>query len=137
MDAVLAMLRRYVAFPKEEAGWAVALWIAHTHVIDAFDFSPRLALLSAEMQSGKSRCMEVIKTMVRSPLYTANATLGALFRKIESEQVTILMDEVDTYLGRSVVKRENHEEIRGLLNAGFRNEEPPYFGCREKEPKWE
>ena len=42
-------LTAYIAFPSEHEPVAVALWTAHTHVIERLDVSPILALTSAEM----------------------------------------------------------------------------------------
>src|SRR4051794_23301214 len=46
LDEVAEYLTRFVVFPCREAGDAVALWVAHSHLIDAAESTPRLALLS-------------------------------------------------------------------------------------------
>jgi len=116
LDAVFA---RYVAFPSTAARHAVVAWVVHCHVIDAFDSTPRLAVLSPEKGSGKTRVMEVIEIHVPNPMLTVNVSAAALFRKVAEEGVTtVLLDEADTYLGMRVAKE--HEDIRGLVNAGHR-----------------
>ncbi len=60
LDDVTNFLRRYVAFPSVEALHAVALWTVHTHLLESFESTPRLALLSPEKQSGKTRTLEVL-----------------------------------------------------------------------------
>jgi hypothetical protein len=73
-----------------------ALWVVHAHAIDAFDYSPGLALVSAEKQSGKTRCLEVIATMARLPIQTESIQPGCSIQGvIEAEQPTVLMDEAD------------------------------------------
>src|SRR3954454_10745092 len=67
LDAVAAFIGRYVAC-SSAARDVGALWVLHTHAFDAADASPRLAFLSSEPQSGKSRYLEVLKLVVRSPL---------------------------------------------------------------------
>lgn len=57
--------RRFNVFPREAAYVAVALWDAHAHLLDAFDSTPRLAFLSPEPGSGKSRALEVVETPCR------------------------------------------------------------------------
>ena len=37
----------------------VALWVLHCHTLDVFESTPRLALLSPEKGSGKTRTPEV------------------------------------------------------------------------------
>lgn len=118
LDQVDALLSRYVAFPSDEARWAVAAWVMHAWVVDAFDSTPRLALLSPEKGSGKTRTLEVVELVVPKPMHTVNISAAALFRMIEQGPVTLLLDEADTYLGFKVSKE--HEDLRGLVNAGHR-----------------
>ena len=46
---------------------AFVLWAAHAHVADAFESTPRLALLSPEPGSGKTRAQEVLELLVPRP----------------------------------------------------------------------
>ena len=64
LDLVEAYLRRFVAYPSEHALVAHVLWIAHTHLIQCFDTTPRLAFMSAEKTSGKTRALEVTALFV-------------------------------------------------------------------------
>ncbi|MEW9509041.1 DUF3631 domain-containing protein [Streptomyces bacillaris] len=119
LDAVEAFHRRFNAFPTEAAYVAVALWDAHTHLLDCFDSTPRLAFLSPEPGSGKTRALEVISTLVPHPMHAVNASPAALFRAVADEagRPTILFDEIDTVFGP---KAKDNEDLRGLLNAGHR-----------------
>jgi Protein of unknown function (DUF3631) len=95
---------------------AVALWIAHTHAVEeAFDTTPYLALTSAEKRSGKSRLLELLELTAHSPLPAVNLSDAVLFRVIEARKPTLLLDEAD-----AVFKNREREELRGMLNAGFR-----------------
>jgi len=120
LSRVEAHLRRYVSYPTEEALVAHVLWIAHTHIADAFDNTPRLAVLSPEPGSGKSRVLEVTELLVPRPVLTVNATTAYIFRKISDEAglPTLLIDEVDSIF--SPRKSDVNEELRGLLNSGYR-----------------
>ena len=119
LDAVHAFLKRFVAYPSEHSHVAHTLWIVHTHLMDAFDSTPRIAFLSPEPSSGKSRALEVTALIVPRPVESVNVTPAYLFRKVGSEdgRPTILYDEIDTVFGP---KAKDNEEIRGLLNAGHR-----------------
>jgi Protein of unknown function (DUF3631) len=119
LDQVEAMLARFVAFPSEHALIAATLWTAHTHALDAFDTSPRLAFLSPEPGSGKTRALEILELLVPRPLLTVNSTPAYLFRKVSDEAgtPTILYDEIDTVFGP---KAKDNEDIRGMLNSGYR-----------------
>ena len=112
-------LGRFVAYPSTHARAAHTLWIAHAHLMDVWDTTPRLAFLSPEPGSGKSRALEVTELLVPNPVIAVNATPAYLFRKIGQEdgRPTVLFDDIDTVFGPKA--REN-EETRGLLNAGYR-----------------
>lgn len=116
---VAAFLRRFVAYPSGHAHVAHTLWIAHAHLMDVWDSTPRLAFLSPEPGSGKSRALEVTALLVPRPVEAVNVTTAYLSRKIGADEgrPTILYDEIDTVFGP---KAKENEEIRGLLNAGHR-----------------
>jgi Protein of unknown function (DUF3631) len=116
---VETLLSRFIAYPSQHTRVAHVLWVAHTHLMDAWDSTPRLAFLSAEPKSGKTRALEVTELLVPLPVEAVNVTPAYLFRKVGSPdgRSTILYDEIDTVFGP---KAKDNEEIRGLLNAGHR-----------------
>ena len=118
LDDVDTYLARYVAFPSVEARHAVTLWTAHCHAVSAFESTPRLALLSPEKGSGKTRTLEVLGLVVPEPVHAVNMSPAALFHMVADGHPTLLLDEADTYLGISSAK--SHEDLRGLINAGHR-----------------
>jgi hypothetical protein len=111
--------RRFNVFPHEAAYVAVALWDAHAHLLDCFDSTPRIAFLSPEPGSGKSRALEIVETLVPHPMTAVSASAAALFRSVSGPEgrPTILFDEIDTIFGP---KAGDNEELRGFLNAGHR-----------------
>lgn len=119
LDDVEAFLARFVAYPSEAARVAHALWVGHTHLMDCWESTPRIAFLSQEPGSGKSRALEVSELLVPLPVQAVNVTPAYLFRKVGAEEgrPTVLYDEIDTVFGP---KAKDNEEIRGLLNAGHR-----------------
>jgi hypothetical protein len=117
LDDVERFLARFVAYPSEHARIAHTLWIGHAHLMDAWDSTSRIAFLSPEPGSGKTRAIEVTELLVPNPVEAVNVTPAYLFRKVGECAPTILYDEVDTVFGP---KAKDNEEIRGLLNAGHR-----------------
>ncbi len=119
LDEIEHFHRRFNAFPTQAAYVAVTLWDAHTHLLDCFESTPRLAFLSPEPGSGKTRALEICGTLVPSPMVAVNASPAALFRAVSGLEgrPTILFDEIDTVFGP---KAKDNEELRGLLNAGHR-----------------
>jgi Protein of unknown function (DUF3631) len=119
LDDVYAFLSRFVAYPSQAAHVAHTLWIGHAHLMDAWESTPRIAFLSPEPGSGKTRALEVSELLVPNPVEAVNVTPAYLFRKVGDPEgaPTILFDEIDTVFGP---KAKDNEEIRGLLNAGHR-----------------
>ncbi len=119
LSEVHDFIGRFVAYPGPDCQVAHALWIAHTHLMEVWDSTPRIAFLSAEPGSGKSRALEVTALLVPRPIEAINATPAYLFRKVADPEgaPTILFDEIDTIFGP---KAKHNEEIRGVLNAGHR-----------------
>lgn len=119
LHAVHDFLGRFVAYPSEDARIAHTLWLAHTHLMEAWESTPRIAFLSPEPGSGKTRALEISETLVPRPVEAINATPAYLFRKVSDPDgpPTILYDEIDTLFGP---RAKDNEEIRGILNAGHR-----------------
>lgn len=119
LNDIEAFLSRFVAYPSEAARCAHVLWIAHTHRMDIWESTPRIAFLSPEPGSGKSRALEVTELLVPRPVHAVNTTSAYLFRKVSDEAglPTVLYDEIDTVLGP---RAKENEDIRGMLNAGHR-----------------
>lgn len=119
LDEVHAFLGRFVAFPSMHAHVAVTLWAAHTHLTDRFDSTPRLALLSPEKQSGKSRTLEVLESLAAAAEMLNDASAAYLYRRIGDGQVTVLLDEADAIWKRGK-SDEAAETLRSIVNQGHR-----------------
>jgi hypothetical protein len=117
LSAVEGEVRRFVVLPPEQAD-AVALWVAHTHVVECFRITPYLNPQSATKQSGKTRLLEVTRPLVARPVDTDGMTPAALIRTVDKERPTLLLDESDASFNGS---KEMAEALRGILNSGFRS----------------
>jgi hypothetical protein len=87
--------------------------------MDCWESTPRIAFLSPEPGSGKTRALEISELLVPRPVEAINVSPNYLFRKVSDPDgaPTILFDEIDTVFGP---KAKDNEEIRGILNAGHR-----------------
>jgi hypothetical protein len=119
LDEIEQFLARFVVYPSEHERRAHVLWIAHTWLMDCWESTPRIAFLSPEPGSGKSRALEVTEPLVPRPVHAVNTSPAYLFRKVSDPdgRPTILYDEIDTVFGP---KAKDNEDIRGMLNAGHR-----------------
>ncbi len=120
LDEVEAYVSRFVAYPSEAARVAHVLWIAHTHVVECFENTPRLAFLSPEPGSGKTRALEITEGLVPRPVLTVSVSPAYVFRKISDEAglPTLLIDEADAIFNPRRV--DGNEDLRALLNSGYR-----------------
>jgi hypothetical protein len=116
LDLVKTYIRRYVSLTEAQAR-VIAVWVFHTYMIAIADATPYLSITSAEKQSGKTRLLEVLETIVDKPWLTGKVTAAVLPRKIEAECPTLLLDESDAAFGGD---KEYSETLRGVLNSGYR-----------------
>jgi hypothetical protein len=122
LDDVVAFVHRFVVLDEAQAA-ASTLWIAHAWVIDAAHATPYLHVTSAEPESGKTRLLEVARELVPVPVSTMNISDAALFRVIHSKQPTLFLDEVDAVFNQHTQKSGAKEDLRAMLNAGYRRGE--------------
>jgi hypothetical protein len=121
LDEVRRFLQRFVVFPDQAAVDVVTLWVAHTHAVDAdrtlvFDSTPRIALLSKDPGSGKTRALELMELLSGRGQRVTDPTAPSLTGLINDEKATLLIDEIDMLFGRGSGQRP----IRALLNSGYR-----------------
>ncbi len=110
-NEIAALFLRYVVLP-EGSVTVLVLWVIHTYVVNQADFTPYINITSASKRSGKSTLLKLLLELVYRALKTDNVTPAALFRLIEAETPTLLIDEVDSFLSKS-------DDLRGILNSGF------------------
>lgn len=110
LDAIDAAFARHIVMDDNDR-LAVTLWCVFTWLIDHLDFAPRLMIKSPEKRCGKSTLMALTGKIVRHPLPASSITASAVFRVIEANAPTLLLDEADTFL-------PENEPLRGVLNSG-------------------
>jgi len=109
-------IRRFCILP-EAAYLPLALWAVATHLPDAFDAFPYIALLSPAKRCGKTRVLEVLELLTSKAWRGTSATSAALFRMMK-DVPTLLLDEVEA-LGNSKPS-ESAQAVLAVLNAGHR-----------------
>jgi hypothetical protein len=117
IDSICEFLQRYVVFASPAQPIVIALWIAHTWILDSWDCTPYLHISSPEKRSGKTRLLDLLELLVKAVWRAISPSESVLYRKIENDQPTLLLDEVDTIFSGN--KDERKEPLRALLNAGF------------------
>lgn len=121
LNDVRTFLSRFVTFPTDAALDAATLWVAHTHVVDgngrlAFDTTPRLAFISDEPASGKTRAMEMVCELAHKGKILIDVTHPSFAEEMHDNMITCGLDEMDILFGTGRAK----STLRSLLNAGYR-----------------
>ena len=118
LDAVDDFLARFIAYPNEHARHAHTLWLAHTWHMDEWESTPRLAFMSPEKGSGKTRALEVSQHLVPRGVRVSQATTAYILAKVSQDPPpTLFYDEIDTVYGQ---RAKGNEDLRSVLNAGHR-----------------
>jgi len=110
---VEAYIRAYVTLLDPSDALVVALWLMATHVWDAFDSFPYLVVTSTTKRSGKTRLLELMSFVASNSRLVANISPAALYRTVDAEKPTLLIDEAEMFSSAK-------GECRGLLNSGYR-----------------
>ncbi len=113
--AIGGFLNSYLSISTAQTH-VLAVWVFHTHVIDAADRTPYLHISSPEKRCGKTLLLDLLALLTCRAWFTSNATTAALARKIAEQKPTVLLDEADTMLSG---EGERVETLRGILNAGY------------------
>ena len=117
LDKCLDFKWQHVVFPSRDHAIVCALWAAHTWPFPCFDCTPYLHIYSPVKECGKSRLLECLKLVCRTPWLSILPTEAVLFRKIQAHCPTLLLDEIDTVFKGAT--DPNREGIRAVLNAGY------------------
>ena len=84
----------------------------------SFDYTPYLYISSPVKRCGKSRVFDCLALLCAKPWEVVSLTEAVLFRKIEQDNPTVFIDEVDTIF-KANRPDETKEGLRAILNAGF------------------
>ena len=85
LNEVEQFLSRFIAYPNDSARHAHTLWLAHTWRMDAWESTPRLAFMSAEKGSGKTRALEVSQSLVPRGIRVSQASTGYILARISDD----------------------------------------------------
>lgn len=111
LDAIENYISKHAILP-DGASTAIAFWCLATFNINCFRVFPKLVIFSPEKRCGKSTVLDLIEAFSCRALMTSNMTSATIFRVIQSDQPTLIIDEADTFIvGCS-------GEMVGIINSG-------------------
>ena len=114
-DDIRDEISRYIILP-EHGAVAITLWCAHTHAMDVWTNSPILGFMSPERGCAKTRALTIVSELAKDCLPSSNISAAAIYRLLNSQEVTLLIDEVDSFFTR------RDDGIRNILNSGFQRD---------------
>ena len=105
------LLARYIVAPKSTLV-VIVFWVVHTHAFRTAVHSPRLNITAPEKGCGKTLVLDILEHLTPKAVRTENLSSAVMFRLVDGQQPTLLIDEYDSFLRDS-------EDLRGALNAGW------------------
>lgn len=128
LEQVLAWITRYVVVSREQAT-ILAVWVLHTYVMDAAEWTPYLHVAGPEKQCGKTLLMDTLAALACNPRTASGTSPAALLRVVDKWQPTLFLDEIDA---STKGNKELAEAQRGILDAGFKRG-GEFFKCDGKD----
>ena len=107
-----AIVPHRVAGPRPEAVIATALWTMTAWAHEGATHSPILAAISVEPDSGKSTLLGVLRFLVPKPFVSVEPTGPSVYRTVDREHPTLIIDEADDLFYRK-------SDLRAIVNAGW------------------
>jgi hypothetical protein len=109
-DLVHKIDQHFAAKPHETL--AIALWVMFSWVHDIASHSPFLIATSAEPDSGKTTLLGTVSFLVPRPFAGVETTGPSIYRFVDREKPTLLLDEADDLFKRKA-------DVRHILNASW------------------
>ena len=94
LQKISAKIRKYIVL-RPEALIATALWTMTAWAHEGATHSPILAAISVEPDSGKSTLLGVLHFLVPKPFVSVEPTGPSVYRTVDREHPTLIIDEAD------------------------------------------
>ena len=99
LSELVKQAQRFIVI-SDDAAIATALWAMFAWVHGVATHSPILAITSADIDSGKSTLLHVLKQLIPRPRLTSDLTAAGAYRIVDSEHPTMLLEEAETVFRR-------------------------------------
>jgi len=110
LKKLIKKIMKHTVLSRQQAV-AIALWIFFTYTIPFAQIAPILLISSPVKRCGKTTLGALLAFLVYQAIQSSSISAAALFREIEENSPTILIDEADTFLDIST-------ELTGIINSG-------------------
>jgi hypothetical protein len=109
LDAIFDATKRFLYMDDGERV-LLTIWAAYTHAWSLFDHAPILGLHSPVPGCGKTDTLRILNCIVQKGRHELSPTPATLFREIEQDHPTLLLDEMDKAYWPS---------LQPIINGGF------------------
>lgn len=130
-DKIREELDNHIDFYDSRYLDVVACWVIGTYLFSAFSAFPYL-FISGPRGSGKTKVLDVLNHIVFNPESTSSITPSSMFRLIEANKCTLLIDEAEM-----LRQGEHSQELKLILNAGYKPGKPVVRTNADKEMRVE
>ncbi|MBT5384025.1 MAG: DUF3631 domain-containing protein [Kordiimonadaceae bacterium] len=132
LDDIVTIIRSHLVLPDGVAE-AIALWLMSTYSIDCFRIYPKLFVFSPIMRCGKTTLLEVLSGFAQRSLPVSGITPAVVYRTIENEQPTLIIDEADQHLKNAsgdmaaILNSSHNQSTARIMRSKPKTLEPEYF----------
>ncbi len=129
LNQIEGMFSRYIVC-EPEVRIAATLWVAFTWFIDCVNVAPLAIITAPEKRCGKTQMLDLISKLCRRPMPASSISPAALYRVVERDSPTLLIDEADAFL-------KTNDELRGIINSGHTRTSAYVIRCigDDQDPK--
>lgn len=118
LNRLTAWFSRFIRTTSQDDIYLIALWCAHTYVVEQTYSTPRLQVDAIMRGSGKTTVLEHLNHLAHHPVQAAAISSPALLTRMVSKGTrTILIDEVDRSLNPN---KPGVDDLIAILNSGYK-----------------
>lgn len=105
---------KYIEFKDPRLYTLLTIWVIGTYLYKRFAAFPYLQL-NAVKRAGKTKLLTIISLLAYNSIFSMNMSASALFRLIQSNGATVLMDETE-----DLNDPERRGDIRSMILGGYK-----------------
>jgi hypothetical protein len=110
------LFKDYLVLPPGIA-FVASLWVIGTYIFEDFDCFAYLTITSPTKRCGKTRFGEILELVSCRALMSVNLSEAALFRLIDSQKPSLIIDEAEALSSRD---SDRAKYLLSILHAGFK-----------------
>ena len=135
LDTIVSHLRQYLVCDEYQYT-ILALWVVHTWTFQYFDYAAYLDIRSPEPQSGKTRCLQLLRELSDLSWFAPGPSPATLSKRLLEDRTTAAVEMEDGHLFHhppycyllddcdQTFLPSGRQNLIAMLNSGVRK------GCR-------